>query len=360
VERAAPVGLGAIEGHVGLLQQLVGVVAVGRRGRDADAGADHHLMALDIERRGHGLDHPLGQARGARHVGQPRLHHRELIAAKAGHGVALAHAASQALGGHAQQGVAQRMAQGVVDRLEAVQVDEMDGQLVARASPARQGLDQVFLEQHPIGQLGQGVVVGQLGDLHHAAPVGLVGRLQQGQHRADAQIASAVGDDEAAQQVRGAIGQAVAGEVGQGHVGVDHQRLVVHQGRDRAVGVEGAAIFGGHPQEEGVALDQADRAVLIVEHRNDQGVGLFAETLIERLAQIIAPRWRQGRNGVSQREHRYASTARGNDHFPTNEVLMARLKTVISRKLHGASQCLRVYLHLRRAFTLTLPSAPYP
>ena len=46
---AAPVRLGAIERHVGVLQQLVGVVAVARRDGDADAGADHHLVAVDVE-----------------------------------------------------------------------------------------------------------------------------------------------------------------------------------------------------------------------------------------------------------------------------------------------------------------------
>jgi hypothetical protein len=66
-------------------------------------------------------------------VGQAGLDHRELVAAQAGHGVALAHAAAQALGGHAQQGVAQRVAQGVVDGLEAVQVDEVHRHLVALA-----------------------------------------------------------------------------------------------------------------------------------------------------------------------------------------------------------------------------------
>ena len=448
---AAPVGLGAVEGHVGLFQQLVGVLAVGGRGGHADAGADHHLMALQVEGRGHGLDDASRQTRGPGHVLQAGLDHGELVAAQAGHGVAFAHAAAQPLGGHAQQGVAQRVAQGVVDGLEAVQVDEVDGQLITVASAAGQGVGEVLLEEDAVGQLGQRVVVRQprdlglgplaLGDVlgdaqqvlrlaggvaegdllgaqnghaavlarhvvflnhadlarlqhlaialdidrgqfggvevgvglaHHLLPreaqgllagavqqhvamvvgaldehhrghglddggheglgaldlvlgggqvghtptVGLVGRLQQAQHRADAQITSAFGDDEAAQQVRGPIGQAVGGEGGQLGLGVDDQRLAVHQGRDRAIGVEGAAVLGGHAQEEGVALDDTDGAVFGVDDGNDQRVRLFAEPVIQGLAQVVLTRRRQGRNGIPQGEHCYASTREGKDHSP--------------------------------------------
>ncbi len=135
VEGSSPVGLGAIKGHVGLLEQLVGVVAVGRRDGHPDTGADHHMMPVQVERRGHGLHHPLGQARGSAQVGQARLDHRELVAAQPRHRVAIADAAAQAFGGDAQQLIADRMAQGVVHALEAVEIDEVHGQLVAFAPP---------------------------------------------------------------------------------------------------------------------------------------------------------------------------------------------------------------------------------
>ena len=41
------VGLGAIERQVGVAQQTIGVVAVGGRDGDADAGADGHQVTLD-------------------------------------------------------------------------------------------------------------------------------------------------------------------------------------------------------------------------------------------------------------------------------------------------------------------------
>ena len=37
---AAPLGLGPVEGEIGVLEQLVGIGAVARRDGDADAGAD--------------------------------------------------------------------------------------------------------------------------------------------------------------------------------------------------------------------------------------------------------------------------------------------------------------------------------
>ena len=49
-EGAAAVGLGAIERHVGVLEQPVGVVAVAGRERDADAGADRDLVAVEVVR----------------------------------------------------------------------------------------------------------------------------------------------------------------------------------------------------------------------------------------------------------------------------------------------------------------------
>ena len=45
-ERALAVGLGAVERHIGVLEQLVGVLAVAGRQRDADAGADRRPVPV--------------------------------------------------------------------------------------------------------------------------------------------------------------------------------------------------------------------------------------------------------------------------------------------------------------------------
>ena len=47
---AAAAVLGRIQRHVGLLEQFVGVDAVGRRHGDADRGADVDAVAVDLER----------------------------------------------------------------------------------------------------------------------------------------------------------------------------------------------------------------------------------------------------------------------------------------------------------------------
>ncbi len=54
--RAAAVGLGEIERHVGVLQQQIRIGAVVWRDRDADAGADDDLVAVDIVRAADALD----------------------------------------------------------------------------------------------------------------------------------------------------------------------------------------------------------------------------------------------------------------------------------------------------------------
>src|SRR5207253_2950575 len=52
---AAALTLGAIERDVGILEELLGLASVMRRERNADAGADYHLVLLDDERRTQGF-----------------------------------------------------------------------------------------------------------------------------------------------------------------------------------------------------------------------------------------------------------------------------------------------------------------
>ena len=87
---AAPFALGAVERHVGVAQQLVGLGAVGGRDGDAEAGADHDLMAEHVE----GLRDRFDDAAGKLgRVGRPRadLNDRELVAAEAGDRIGAAH-----------------------------------------------------------------------------------------------------------------------------------------------------------------------------------------------------------------------------------------------------------------------------
>ena len=68
--------------------------------------------------------------------------------------------------------------------------------------------------------------------------------------------------------------------------GLDHRRLVVHQVQDGPPGVEGVAEGGGDLQQEGVALDQADR-LAGVDDGNDEGVGFALEALEDSTAQRL-------------------------------------------------------------------------
>ena len=82
---AALVGLGPIERHVGVLEQVVGVGAVARRHGDADAGADDHLVAVDLVGLAERGDDALGERGGllaAGRAGYCRID--ELVAAEAG------------------------------------------------------------------------------------------------------------------------------------------------------------------------------------------------------------------------------------------------------------------------------------
>ena len=66
-------GLGPVEGEIGILEQLVGIGAVARRDGDADAGADRDLMAAELE----GLADRLDDA-GCERRGGDRLLGRDL------------------------------------------------------------------------------------------------------------------------------------------------------------------------------------------------------------------------------------------------------------------------------------------
>ncbi len=91
------------------------------------------------------------------------LHDGELIASQAADGVHLADAGLQPLGDRAQQFVADRMTERVVDLLEVVDVDGEHGKAAA-AAHVGDCLFDAFAEHHAIGQTGERVVAGHVGD----------------------------------------------------------------------------------------------------------------------------------------------------------------------------------------------------
>ena len=167
-EGAAPGRLRGIQRHVGLLHQIVGVGAVVRRQHQADARADHDLVAVDLERHRQHTHQPLRQAARGAGLRTAALDDGELVAAQARDQIVVAQALAHALRYQTQQGIAHRVAERVVDGLEAVQVDAQHGQRRGRAA-GREARVQALAEENPVRQPGQLVVVRHAFDLRHGA-----------------------------------------------------------------------------------------------------------------------------------------------------------------------------------------------
>ena len=164
---------------VGVLDQRVGVVAVVREQRDADAGAGGQLVRVDLQRRPQRLQHLLRHPRrGLGPVGAEQQQH-ELVAAEPGHGVALAQGLHEAVGDALDDLVAGLQAQEIVDQLEAVEIDQHHGQQLSRPLRPLDRLRQPVVEQQAVGQPGQRVVVGEAAQrLLGLAPPGQVAHHQ--------------------------------------------------------------------------------------------------------------------------------------------------------------------------------------
>ena len=127
--------------------------------------ADEQLLALEQQRLRERLEDPLGGVGGVLRAADVLEQDRELVAAEARGGVAGADARVQALGDLEQHLVAGGVAEAVVDRLEVVEVDEDDGQARALAAGARDGVAHALDEQRAVGEVGDGVVEGLVGEL---------------------------------------------------------------------------------------------------------------------------------------------------------------------------------------------------
>ena len=90
--------------------------------------------------------------------------HDKLVAAKSGYGVAFTHTAAKALRHLRQQDVALPVPQGVVKALEVVQINEQQSAQLLMSCSSCASLRQPVHQQAPIGQMRQGVVVGQIID----------------------------------------------------------------------------------------------------------------------------------------------------------------------------------------------------
>ena len=134
----AAVGLRPVHRELGVLEQAVGRLTVGREQRDADAGAGVELLAVEHERLAEAVDQAARQRARLVGVADVGLQDHELVAAEPADRVGLAQAGMQALGDRLEQQVAAGQAEGVVDALEAVEVEQQHrGDAVGCAAPGR-------------------------------------------------------------------------------------------------------------------------------------------------------------------------------------------------------------------------------
>ena len=96
-------GLGAVEGQLGMLEQRVRVWPVLREQGDADAGREMDLLAGEVERRGQGGQDLVGQGGDIGDLAALRLDQHELVAAEPGQGVGGADRGADPLADGAQQ-----------------------------------------------------------------------------------------------------------------------------------------------------------------------------------------------------------------------------------------------------------------
>ena len=122
-------------------------------------------MALDPKRPVDGGQDARRHDSGALGAAQPLLDQRELVATQPGPGVRGARHGGEPARHLAQERVADRVAQGVVDLLEVVEVEQHHRHGIAAAPGARQRSGQPIVEQHAVGQAGQGIMQCQVADL---------------------------------------------------------------------------------------------------------------------------------------------------------------------------------------------------
>ena len=155
------VGLGLIHGGVRRTDQVTEMGCVIRCQGNADGGADKQVIPFYPEGCGEDCDHFLGDGRDVADLVEVLDHHGELVAAETANNIITANSLAQARGRLVQQFVTCLVTKGVVGRLEVVQVDEHQRQPAARSADLRQGIIDVFVEELPVGKLGQRVGMGQ-------------------------------------------------------------------------------------------------------------------------------------------------------------------------------------------------------
>ena len=163
----------------------------------------------------------------------------------AGHGVRAAHAAHDPAGGFHQQVIARFVAEGVVHFLETIEVDEQHRHAVVVPGGLLHQFGQAVVEQAPVGQAGEGIVIG----LHPDQGFGLL----------------ALGDvgDDTHQPTQAAIGLEVGGlvedDVTADTIGGFHRGFIGLHARMVEQGLVGFVVTGRQVRRSDVEHRAADQ-----------------------------------------------------------------------------------------------------
>ena len=131
--------------------------------RDTDAGVGGDLMAEALIGRADRLEDAADEHHHVVGIRDAGLDDGELVAAEPGHEIGFPHAAGEAGGDRFQQRVADHVAERIVDALELVDVDVEHGQLAFRRDLGQFPLEPL-VEQRAVRQVGQRIVMGEVGD----------------------------------------------------------------------------------------------------------------------------------------------------------------------------------------------------
>ncbi len=278
-EATLTVGLGRVQRHIGLAQQLVRLLTWAAHGHP-DTDPDEDVLHAELEWR-HALGQTdLGQRDRRRQIGHIFDQDRELVAAEPRDGVRGAQGRLQALRERDQQQVAGGVAEAVVDGLEVVQIDEQHRQLAPIAIGPRLSVNDAVVKQSPVGQTRQPIMEGAMDELlferlalahiaaveHDAVHVRIVQEIGRDRFQV---AADAVGQLEA--PFDGAGGstrhKTIQERAGPWHL-VWHQQIQ-ERGTDQAQGVAAQDLSDGRTgvAQRRVALDDGDHVRRMLDQR---------------------------------------------------------------------------------------------